>query len=100
MDLKTLQDEVRDWSHANFGDGFPLRPLLGVIEEVGELCAAVPVGEEVTPAATTCVVDLLYAQELLGLLAHAVLKGIQGIRGGDLGRVERLAPWVSKWSRP
>lgn len=40
MNLKQLQDEVGEWSYDNFGDQSSYRCLLGVVEEVGELCHA------------------------------------------------------------
>ncbi len=46
---QNFQGQVADWSHRNFGGQPAILPLLGVVEEVGEL-------------------------------AHAELKGIQGIR--------------------
>ncbi len=38
--LKTVQDEVGTWGRKNFGTQAAYRPLLGVVEEVGELCHA------------------------------------------------------------
>lgn len=38
MNLHDLQNDVGDWSHKNFGNQPSYRPLLGVAEEVGELC--------------------------------------------------------------
>lgn len=35
-----LQNQVHEWSKANFGDQPAYRPLLGISEEVGELCHA------------------------------------------------------------
>jgi hypothetical protein len=35
-----LQDEVREWSVRNFGDNPAHRPILGIIEELGELIKA------------------------------------------------------------
>jgi len=42
MNLAQLQKEVQEWSTRNFGGkhGTGYRPLLGVAEEVGELCHA------------------------------------------------------------
>ena len=42
MDLQVLQVQVADWSRRNFGEDpdHKHRPLLGVSEEVGELCHA------------------------------------------------------------
>jgi NTP pyrophosphatase (non-canonical NTP hydrolase) len=39
--LDQLQDEQYEWSRRNFGPQDPVLPLLGVAEEVGELCHAV-----------------------------------------------------------
>lgn len=39
--LEAIQDEQYEWSKANFGPQDPMLPLLGVVEEVGELCRAV-----------------------------------------------------------
>lgn len=41
MDFRTLQEDVAEWSYKNFGDQEATNPLLGVVEEVGELCHAV-----------------------------------------------------------
>jgi NTP pyrophosphatase (non-canonical NTP hydrolase) len=40
IDLEKLQKEVGDWSLKNFGDQSSSNPLLGAVEEVGELCHA------------------------------------------------------------
>lgn len=40
MNLFRLQVEVGEWSQRNFGDQPSYRPLLGVVEEVGELSHA------------------------------------------------------------
>ena len=41
LTLQQFQDEVTVWSSANFGDdGESVDPLLGIAEEVGELCHA------------------------------------------------------------
>jgi len=44
--LKRLQHDVAEWSLKNFGDQPSHRPLLGVCEEVGELCHAHLKGEQ------------------------------------------------------
>lgn len=44
--LKKLQAEVAEWSQRNFGNQPSHRPLLGVCEEVGELCHAHLKGEQ------------------------------------------------------
>lgn len=38
--LQTLQNEIGPWALHNFGEQASYRPLLGVAEEVGELCHA------------------------------------------------------------
>lgn len=40
MNFAELQQEVGKWSYYNFEDQSAHRPLLGVAEEVGELCHA------------------------------------------------------------
>ncbi len=40
LDLDRLQTDVRLWSDKNFGDQPAYLPLLGIPEEVGELCHA------------------------------------------------------------
>ncbi len=40
IDLQAIQTEVGKWSQTNFGDNPPGWKLLGVVEEVGELCHA------------------------------------------------------------
>jgi NTP pyrophosphatase (non-canonical NTP hydrolase) len=51
LDINEVQSQVGRWAKWNFGEQEPSRPLLGVVEELGEL-------------------------------AHAQLKGEQGIREG------------------
>lgn len=41
MTLRELQDQVGKWSRKNFGDQPADNPMLGVVEEVGELAHAV-----------------------------------------------------------
>ena len=36
--LKAYQDEIGIWADKNFGKQAAYRPLLGVVEELGELC--------------------------------------------------------------
>lgn len=40
MNLRQFQKEVGEWSRENFGDQPSDNPLLGMAEEVGELCHA------------------------------------------------------------
>ena len=37
MDFKTLQEETAAWAAKNFPDAKPYQPLLGALEELGEL---------------------------------------------------------------
>lgn len=39
--LKQLQEEQKPWVLHNFGEGQPYQPLLGLVEEIGELSGAV-----------------------------------------------------------
>jgi NTP pyrophosphatase (non-canonical NTP hydrolase) len=39
-ELRVLQNEVGEWGDRNFPDSLAVEPLLGVAEEVGELCHA------------------------------------------------------------
>jgi len=41
MNLIKLQDEMHEWREKNFPDSYAGHQLLGVVEEVGELCHAV-----------------------------------------------------------
>lgn len=41
MNLATLQDQVSIWSARNFPRNTSMEPLIGVVEEVGELCHTV-----------------------------------------------------------
>lgn len=40
MNLQSIQDEIHAWSVKNFGEGQEDNSLLGVVEELGELCHA------------------------------------------------------------
>lgn len=40
MNLRELQQEASQWAKKNFPDAKPYQPLLGVAEEIGELCHA------------------------------------------------------------
>lgn len=102
MHLFKLQAEVADWANRNFGSDpdHRLHPLLGVIEEIGELAASMPISstplEMMSPEAA-CSEHLLQAQALLSGVAHAVLKSAQGIRGystSDLVRFQFLCSEV------
>lgn len=70
LDFSTLQQEQSAWSIHNFGGGKVRDPndaFLGVVEENGELADAI--------------IAMLAVNSSIGSLAHAILKGKQGIRG-------------------
>jgi len=114
--LGQIQQEVGDWSVKNFGlqtskaNGIALgslAPLLGIVEEIGELYDAVMDADKEDALADTGVylcdfacregAHLFYSSDeqieklrsdalisLLGKLSHVVLKHHQGIRGYDV----------------
>lgn len=106
--LRTLQEEQAPWSKKNFGDRPSWQPLLGLVEEVGELDEALEAKDEaeirdaiaditiyMADFCTALGFDLeaLHARSLQSImlpvknlrivakLAHAYLKQAQGIRG-------------------
>lgn len=77
--LNELQDDVGDWSDENFGDQSAVNPLLGSIEELGELNeAVVETGTGDSPAPRSITTMIVMAQ--FGELTHSILKRRQGIR--------------------
>lgn len=76
MMLREAQSRHALWSEKNFVDRNPDHPLLGVIEEVGELCEATATDPS-TPPACALVLELMIQ---LGRLAHINLKKAQKIR--------------------
>lgn len=108
--LQQLQDENRIWADKNFPTRQPYYPLLGLMEEIGELLAALETAEESTDEINDAVADIAvylsdYANQnglmldeftleapadyedtpakiaiMGGKLCHYHLKGIQGIR--------------------
>ncbi len=104
MDLNTLQQEVADWAARNFPSAKPHLPLLGIVEELGELYEARDaaqmkdaIGDVTVFAAHYCALNGLSLAEAistatpvqdpadaylwLGRLAHSHLKLEEGIRG-------------------
>lgn len=107
LDYDQLRDEVHAWANANFGPHEAYRPLLGIVEELGELveaetkaAVADAIGDVVIFMADYCgakgwslasiaasarpfstTVAPPPAAVALGRLAHAQLKAEQGIRG-------------------
>lgn len=66
FDLKEFQQEVGEWSKRNFDNQVSYHPLLGVAEEVGELCHAhlkeeqkIRVHEDHVAAAQDAIGDIL-----------------------------------------
>lgn len=57
--FETLQREVGVWSEQNFGDQPAVNPLLGVVEEFGELIDQIETHEGVTEHELDCVGDVL-----------------------------------------
>lgn len=72
LTFASLQREVAEWSGRNFPGKRPHQPLLGAVEEVGELAEADQGQHDAHIRELT---------SALGRLAHAHLKREQGIRG-------------------
>jgi hypothetical protein len=97
LNFAQLQFEVGEWSRRNFPNNTRTHPLLGIIEEIGELDAAVG-AEDINDAIADAVIYLadycsrnsltvpssyegnLEIHQILGDLCHYHLKGEQGIR--------------------
>lgn len=77
MQLSDLQAKQEAWSIRNFPNRNPDHPLLGVIEEVGELAEAFTISDADYDNRVQLIVEMA-AQ--LGRLAHVTLKQIQKIR--------------------
>ena len=69
MNLDQLQSEVQRWAMHNFPDATSMEPLMGLVEESGELAESLP-GDPRISGLTI----------LLGRLHHAFLKRYQRIR--------------------
>lgn len=104
---QTIQDEQRDWSLRNFGEQSPSIPLLGMIEELGELSTADPadaidaIGDTIIYLSDYCTRRGLSLYDVvqqavtvkwpsyrslighLGTLCHAYVKIEQGIRSNE-----------------
>lgn len=71
--LDILQERVAEWVSRNFGSQPAHRPLLGSLEEIGELA----------DSSLLLIIPLLKMLVSGGKLAHAQLKKEQGIRKGE-----------------
>jgi NTP pyrophosphatase (non-canonical NTP hydrolase) len=76
MSLDEMQAKQKAWSQKNFGDRQTDAPLLGMIEELGELCEAVRLKAETDHSQALIVEAMVH----LARLAHIELKRKQGIR--------------------
>lgn len=76
MTIRQLQRENALWAKNNFQDScnVPHRPLLGLVEEIGEL------GDEINGLGNAMVTELARA---VGRIAHSRLKREQSIRIGE-----------------
>lgn len=97
FNFETLQTEVKTWSEYNFDARTQVHPLIGICEEVGELCAAFLQHEEGVNKIHPAFKDvqewdsntwLICAFAHMGKIAHAHLKAAQGIRGTAEGHEE------------
>lgn len=77
VNIHETQNEVAEWASRNFGNTPAYRPLLGMIEELGEICATFSNIAQVDDPAHL----LIRACAYLGKMCHARLKMEQGIRG-------------------
>ena len=76
FDLRDAQQRQHEWSRKNFPDRRADHAVMGLIEEIGELCEAVE-PEDDCPEEYLHVMDLM---RFVGRLAHINLKRAQGIR--------------------
>lgn len=84
MDLNTLETEVAAWANSNFGSQPPSYPLVGAIEEIGELSEAYLNQYENSSTGIDQQMFLMLAlQAEVGEIAHSILKRTQGIREDD-----------------
>lgn len=84
MDLDTIQNEIGQWTESNFGQQPPSYPLVGAIEEMGELADAYIAQHESSQIGIDTQIFLMLAlQAEVGKIAHSILKRTQGIREDD-----------------
>ena len=83
-DLDHLRDEVGSWATENFGNQPPSYPLVGAIEETGELSEAyLNLYQGSDTGIDRPMFLLLCLQSEVGKIAHSILKRHQGIREDD-----------------
>jgi NTP pyrophosphatase (non-canonical NTP hydrolase) len=111
--LNDIQQEQKEWSWENFGPQSPLLPLLGVVEELGELAHAVLKREqgirkdenhlhnEKDAIGDVCIYLLDYCNrrgfnllELINESWDEVCKRHMGANGGLLARQRDDGTWV------
>lgn len=78
---EVLQEQLKDWTAYNFGERTAVQPLLGMIEELGEMCAAVAQDHPEMLNDELETTSILRMAAWLGKLTHAHLKSLQNIRG-------------------
>mgnify|MGYP006276323967 FL=1 len=84
MDLETIQNEIGQCAESNFGQQPPSYPLVGAIEEMGELSEAyLNQYEDSQIGIDQHVFLMLCLQAEVGKIAHSILKRTQGIREDD-----------------
>lgn len=85
--LKQIQEEAAEWTVRNFPNQPEYHPLLGVIEEIGELTYCyLLLRKKISPYD-----NILRETSHVGQLAHRFLKNEQGIRGDENKQEEKLA---------
>jgi len=83
-ELNELQADVGQWAVTNFGQQPPAYPLVGAIEELGELADAYIAQYEGTSTDIQQQMFLMLClQAEVGKIAHSILKRSQGIREDD-----------------
>ena len=79
--LRIIQDEQKAWSAANFNNKDCCLPLLGMIEELGEICTAYEQENTIEGLGYEEAIEVLCLAAWVGKLAHHLLKAKQNIRG-------------------
>lgn len=94
--LDVLQAQLKPWALYNFGDRQSYEPLLGMIEEIGEISNGfVQTCPEDTPEDVQA---LLIIMALFGKLTHHHLKRMQNIRGSSEEHNIAIEKWTKLFS--